>query len=112
LWGSPVTFLVQVPRFIVSFLRGANMNNENTDLDQELLTLLAEASETALHQFLHIMKSEAVRIGLDLPGHPARPESRASSICVSVDSAIALFSLSCNVDFMQPTVFLSGSSSK
>lgn len=75
MWGSPVTILVQVPRFIVFSLCGVNMNNENNDLDQELLTLLAEASETALHQFLQIMKSEAIRIGLDLPGHPARLET-------------------------------------
>ena len=47
----------------------------NTDLDQELLDLLKGANETALHELWHIMKTEAIRIGLDLPALPARPET-------------------------------------
>lgn len=42
------------------------MPDNEVELDMEFIGLLVKASETQMHEFLHIMRDEAQRIGLDL----------------------------------------------
>lgn len=42
------------------------MSADTEDLEAEFVKLIANANEAAVHAFVHIMRTEAARIGLDL----------------------------------------------
>lgn len=73
MWGSPVTIPVQVPRLLAKRPQeGIRMSVNAENLEAEFIELLASANEVAAHAFVHIMRTEAARIGLDLQENLAR----------------------------------------